>query len=106
MAGALGTMEVQDEDEGARLLGEDRRLDFSRRWDAIQASFVDEPRQAVELADRLVADVIQELANTFAREREALESQWTRGEDVSTETEDLRVGLQRYRAFFAVLARF
>lgn len=31
-------------------------------------------------------------------EREALESQWDGGEDISTE--DLRQGLRRYRAFF------
>jgi hypothetical protein len=41
---------------------------------------------------------MQELADGFARERERLEGQGDRGEDVSTE--DLRVGLQRYRSFF------
>jgi hypothetical protein len=30
--------------------------DFRARWDAIQVSFVDEPRQVVEQADSLVAD--------------------------------------------------
>ena len=34
----------------------------------------------------------------FATERERLEAQWGRGEDISTE--DLRVALQRYRTFF------
>jgi hypothetical protein len=41
---------------------------------------------------------MQHLAETFAGERENLERQWTRGEDVSTE--DLRVALKRYRSFF------
>jgi hypothetical protein len=41
---------------------------------------------------------MQRLAEGFAAERERLESQWGRGEDISTE--DLRVALQRYRAFF------
>ena len=41
---------------------------------------------------------MQQLADGFARERENLEGQWSRGEDVSTE--DLRVALQRYRSFF------
>ena len=60
--------------------------------------FVDEPRGAVEDADALVANVMQRLAEGFAQERERLEAQWGRGEDISTE--DLRVALQRYRAFF------
>jgi hypothetical protein len=68
------------------------------RWDDIQTGFVDEPREAVAEADGLVAEVMQELADTFARERSQLETQWDRGEAVSTE--ELRVALQRYRSFF------
>jgi hypothetical protein len=59
---------------------------------------VDEPRQAVEGADKLVAEVIQRLAEGFANERSGLEKQWDGGDNVSTE--DLRVALQRYRSFF------
>ena len=59
---------------------------------------MDEPRRAVEQADELVAEVIKRLADSFARERSRLEGQWGRGDNVSTE--DLRVALQRYRAFF------
>jgi hypothetical protein len=59
---------------------------------------VDEPRRAVERADELVAQVIKRLAESFAQERSKLEGQWGRGDNVSTE--DLRVALQRYRAFF------
>ena|SRR5690349_19746598 len=72
--------------------------DFQTRWEAIQVRFVDEPRGAVEDADALVANVMQRLAEGFAQERERLEGQWGRGEDISTE--DLRVALQRYRSFF------
>jgi hypothetical protein len=67
-------------------------------WDSIQASFVDEPRQAVEAADRLVATAIRRLAEVFAEEKAGLEGQWDRGGDVSTE--DLRQALRRYRSFF------
>ena len=59
---------------------------------------MDEPRQTVEQADELVAHVMKRLAEGFATEREQLEQQWGRGEDVSTE--DLRITLQRYRSFF------
>jgi hypothetical protein len=41
---------------------------------------------------------MQELASGFAEARSSLETEWDRGEDVSTE--DLRQALQRYRSFF------
>ena len=69
-----------------------------KRWSDIQASFVDEPRQAVEQADGLVAEVMQRLAQVFADERGRLEGQWDRGED--TDTEALRQALRRHRSFF------
>lgn len=84
-------------DEGA-LLSTKISGDFQRRWEAIQTQFVDEPRGAVEDADQLVATVMQKLAEGFAQERERLEAQWDQGEEISTE--DLRVALRRYRAFF------
>jgi hypothetical protein len=80
------------------LLGRDEAGEYQSRWESIQTGFVDEPRQAVEQADALVADAMQRLAETFSEERKNLEGQWDRGDDVSTE--DLRVALQRYRSFF------
>jgi hypothetical protein len=88
---------ARDGDEPA-LLGADEGAQLVTRWEAVQVTFVDDPRRAVEEADGLVAHVMQQLADGFARERETLEGQWSRGEDVSTE--DLRVALQRYRSFF------
>ena len=72
--------------------------DFRSQWSKVQTGFVDEPRRTVEDADRLVASVMQRLAESFANERSGLEKQWDRGDNVSTE--DLRVALQRYRSFF------
>jgi hypothetical protein len=80
------------------LFPENESSNFRNRWTEIQAAFVDEPRRAVEQGDALVADVIKRLASSFADERSKLEGQWGRGDNVSTE--DLRVALQRYRAFF------
>jgi hypothetical protein len=71
------------------------------RWNDIQASFVDEPRRAVEQADGLVAEAMKRLAEVFAEERRRLEEQWDKDGDVSTE--ELRVALQRYRSFFGRL---
>jgi hypothetical protein len=71
---------------------------FRARWTDVQTGFVDAPRQAVESADGLVAELMQHLAKTFADERSGLERQWDRGDDVSTD--DLRSAFQRYRSFF------
>jgi len=71
---------------------------FRGKWTDIQASFVDEPRRAVEQADSLVAEVMQRLAQGFANERKTLEQQWDRGGE--TDTEELRLALRRYRSFF------
>jgi hypothetical protein len=80
---------------------EHEAVDLRHAWEGIQAAFVDEPRRAVEEADHLVAAAMKRLAEMFAEERSRLESQWDRGDDVSTE--ELRVALQRYRGFFGRL---
>ena len=81
-----------------QLFSESDVTDLRGRWGNVQSAFVDEPRQAVEQADKLVALVMQRLAEGFAQERTSLERQWDRGDNVSTE--DLRVALRRYRSFF------
>jgi len=70
---------------------------FRARWVEVQTGFVDEPRNAVEQADGLVAEMMKRLAQVFADERGKLEEQWSRGDDISTE--DLRQALRRYRSF-------
>lgn len=69
--------------------------EFRSRWDEVQISFVDDPTQAVRKADELVAQVMKNLAETFAHERSALEGELDR-----SDTEHLRVALRRYRSFF------
>lgn len=73
-------------------------VDLHTRWTDVQAGFVDAPRESVEKADALVADVMKRLAETFTTERSKLEAQWSRGDNVSTE--DLRMALRHYRSFF------
>jgi hypothetical protein len=80
------------------LFSESEMEGFRSQWSEVQTGFVDEPRRTVEGADKLVAAVMQRLAEGFANERSGLEKQWDRGDNVSTE--DLRVALQRYRSFF------
>jgi hypothetical protein len=85
----------------APLFSESETQDLRLRWDAIQAGFVDDPRRSTQEADQLVASTMKRLAEVFSEERSKLESQWTRGDNVSTE--DLRIALQRYRSFFTRL---
>lgn len=87
-----------DRDSAEPLFPSQETQELRDRWQSIQAAFVDEPRKAVEDADGLVASAMKRLAEIFASERDRLESQWDRGDDVSTE--DLRVALRRYRSFF------
>ncbi len=93
-----------DGERVAPLFDESATTDLRDRWTDVQAGFVDEPRSSVEGADALVAEVMKRLADSFATERQALERQWSRGDDVSTE--DLRVALRRYRSFFDRLLSF
>lgn len=83
------------------LFDQSEAQDLRTRWSDIQGAFVDEPRKAVEQADSLVASAMKRLAEMFAQERQKLEGQWDRGDNISTE--DLRVALQRYRSFFTRL---
>ena len=71
---------------------------FRSRWDDVQAAFVDDPKECVQKADTLVAEVVEQLTNGFSEARSRLEAQWSRGEEASTE--DLRLALKRYREFF------
>jgi hypothetical protein len=89
------------DERGEPLLPPDESDRFTSRWQELQAGFVDEPRESVQRADALVADLMQRLAAGFSNERQQLEAQWDRGDDVSTE--DLRIALTRYRSFFGRL---
>ena len=85
-------------ESNAPLFAPNDTQDFRSRWEKIQIGFVDEPRKAVEQSDELVASTIKGLADVFASERQKLEVEWEKNDNVSTE--ELRVALRRYRSFF------
>jgi hypothetical protein len=89
------------EEERIALFTPNEANDLRARWDSIQVGFVDEPRKAVEEADALVSATMKRLGEVFADERQKLEQQWDRRENISTE--DFRVTLRRYRSFFGRL---
>jgi hypothetical protein len=72
--------------------------DFRSRWNAVQSSFVDDPREAVRRGDELVIQVMKSLADTFSAGRDNLAAELDQTDEASTET--LRVALRRYRSFF------
>jgi hypothetical protein len=82
----------------APLLDDETAEPFMTRWSEVQARFVDDPRQAVQDADGLVAELMQSLAQRFSQHKGGLEEQWNRGDE--PDTESLRLALQQYRSFF------
>ena len=75
--------ELQDEREPAiaqprseplaALFQPEQAEQFRTRWDQVQIGFVDDPRQAVQQADELVAQVMRDMAETFASQRAAID---------------------------------
>jgi len=66
-------------------------------WSEIQARFVDDPRASIELAAGLVDDRVAALAASVRNRQESLRSTW-QGQDAGTE--EMRLALQHYRAFW------
>jgi hypothetical protein len=89
---------IKDDAKLAPLFTRDTAMDFRARWDMVQKSFVDDPKEAVHAADELVAEVTKSLAETFANQRFELERGLDQAE--APTTENLRIALRRYRSFF------
>lgn len=81
-------------DERSALLGSLDADATRARFLDIQAGFVDEPRQAVQEAERFVDELVQTLVRSLESERSKLKATIDEGS-----TEDLRLALRGYRAF-------
>jgi hypothetical protein len=88
-----------DQSEGL-FLDQTKVRELRERWTAIQTDFVDQPRKAVEDADKLITDTIQHIEQRFAAVRSTLEPEQNRDQ---VSTEDLRVALQRQRTMLMLL---
>jgi hypothetical protein len=64
------------------------------QWSAIQAAFVDDPRQAVEQAAQVAGAALQELMSAARSREQAISDGW---QNQGTGTEDLRMALRGYR---------
>jgi hypothetical protein len=90
--------EASETTERTWLFSDNDAEGYRSRWLEVQARFVDAPRESVEAADKLVADVTRQLTSVFADQQKRLESEIQRSGTLSTE--DLRLALRRYRTFF------
>jgi hypothetical protein len=94
--------ETEDRESERTWLFSDKDAESYRsRWLDVQSRFVDAPRESVEAADKLVADVTRQLTTVFADQQKKLESQMEKSGNLYTE--DLRLALRRYRTFFVRL---
>jgi hypothetical protein len=91
-----GVVKTTSEIALAALFPQEMAAEFRSRWDDVQRSFVDDPKQAVRQGDELVAQVIQSLAETFAKQPDDIEHV----EADSSATESLRLTFRRHRSFF------
>ena len=98
LAGQTRPHETPSRDTTADLLFDEAdAARFRDRWREVQTGFVDDPKQAVQDADVLVAELMQNLASAFSDRKRVLEDKWREGTDA--ETEDLRLALRGYRSF-------
>jgi hypothetical protein len=65
------------------------------RWRDLQASFVDDPGQAVHRADDLVEEVVEALTSSLAARTGELRERWKSAD--GGDTEQLRLALRDYR---------
>lgn len=103
-----------------RTLAPNDRVDFIRRWDVIQASFVDDPKAAIADAQHLVDEVMdargypvgdaQRQQEDVSVESPGVVADYRRARDIArrsdageASTEDLRQALQHYRSLFHTL---
>ncbi|GLW06742.1 hypothetical protein Misp01_18720 [Microtetraspora sp. NBRC 13810] len=80
--------------DGMRLIAQDPD-ELLRRWHDVQVAFVDDPRSAVERADRLLDEVVKSVTESLNRQEKKLHDRWQgAGEH---DTERLRLTLRDYR---------
>lgn len=91
------TERVPQSTDDWQLFGTEDADSLRSRWIELQGMFVDDPRQAVEQAERLVSKVVQTITDRFDERRKELQ---TKG---SPDTEELRLVMVRYRTFFGQL---
>jgi len=113
----LAEREKRVEKLDIRALTVDERRDFGRRWDEVQARFVDDPPRAVAFADALLGDVMKvrgypvsdfdQRAGDISVDHPVVVEHYHKAHDIAVRhergeatTEDLRQAMIHYRALF------
>ncbi|MFG1796553.1 hypothetical protein [Nocardia sp. NPDC049149] len=89
---------VSLDDVGDPLFAEADVDQLRTQWREVQGAFVDNPRDAVTQADKIVSDLIYQLTTTLAERKRTLEEHCSGVGD--SDTEELRQAIRGYRGFF------
>jgi hypothetical protein len=73
---------------------------YRRRWDTLQAGFVDNPADAAQQADALIGELVDRISQ---HRRQLHDELGGRDDRAGGDTESLRLAIRRYRAFFYAL---
>ncbi|SEC92349.1 hypothetical protein SAMN05216532_2811 [Streptomyces sp. 2231.1] len=89
---------------GAPLLADEEADRWEQRMHQVLAGFVEEPRTAVEEADRALEEIAERFTEAVTRRRRTLRTSWQGGERTdghgpaaAADTEQLRLALRDYR---------
>jgi hypothetical protein len=103
------TVQHQPDQADGALVADDARLRAG--WQRVQAGFVDDPRQAVADAADLVEHTAQAFVGVLQQRQRRLRGIWDGdgrpdgAAEQITDTEQLRLVMQRYRSLFDQLCR-
>ncbi|MGV9758708.1 hypothetical protein ACWDUC_23165 [Streptomyces tricolor] len=99
--GTVGATATAPSGTGAPLLPHEETDRWEQRLREVTGRFVDDPREAVEQADRTVEEIARRFTEAVTRRRRTLRMSWegteARGPAAETDTEQLRLALRDYR---------
>ncbi|MFF5441192.1 hypothetical protein [Streptomyces achromogenes] len=95
--------------QGSPLLAREEVEEWQRRMREVVGGFVDQPKGAVERADRTLEEIAARFSDAVTRRRRTLRMSWEgaeeRGPGAETDTEQLRLALRDYRELAERLLR-